>query len=130
MNNKLLLVLILICVGNNVLAEWKLIQTGKESNEFVDPATIKVSGNLVKMWSLTNISKNIQRIRPGEKAFAIKTIYEYDCINYKSRLLFVAWYNDYMGTGSVERSSDRPKAKWKKITPGIRTNSWKIACVK
>lgn len=128
--NKLLLTLILICISNSALAEWTLIQTGKESNEFVDMATIRVSGNLVKMWSLTNITKNIKKIRPGEKAFAIKTVHEYDCKKYKSRLLFVAWYNDYMGTGSIDRSSDRSASKWKEVTPGIRAKSWKIACRK
>ena len=82
------------------------------------------------MWSLTNISKNIKNIRPGEKAFAVKTVREYDCKEHKSRALFVAWYNDYMGTGGIERSSENPDAKWKEVTPGIRESSWKIACGK
>lgn len=128
--NKLLLIIILSAVSCNALAEWTLVQTGKESNEYVDPATIRISGNLAKMWSLTNISKNIKNIRPGEKAFAVKTVHEYDCKEYKSRLIFVAWYNDYMGTGRLERSSERPDAKWKVVTPGIRESCWKIACRK
>jgi hypothetical protein len=82
------------------------------------------------MWSLTNISKNIKNIRPGEKAFAVKTVREYDCKEHKSRALFVAWYNDYMGTGGIERSSESPDAKWKEVTPGIRESCWKIACGK
>ena len=128
--NKLLLILILAIVSSNAMAEWLLVQTGKESNEFVDPATIRVSGNLAKMWSLTNISKNIKNIRPGEKAFAVKTVHEYDCKEHKSRSLFVAWYNDYMGTGGIDRSSESPDAKWKAVTPGIRESCWKIACGK
>ena len=128
--NKLLLIIMLVAVSNSVLAEWTLVQTGKESNEYADPTTIRVSGSLAKMWSLTNISKNIKNIRPGEKAFAVKTVHEYDCKEHKSRLLFVAWYNDYMGTGEIERSSERPDAKWKIVTPGIRETCWKIACGK
>jgi len=128
--NKLLLILILSIGSSNVLAEWMLVQTGKESNEFVDSATIRTSGNLAKMWSLTNISKNIKNIKPGEKAFAIKTVREYDCKEHKSRSLFVAWYSDYMGTGGIERSSESPDAKWKAVTPGIRESCWKIACGK
>ena len=128
--NKLILILILAVVSSNALAEWTLVQTGKESNEFVDPATIQVSGNLAKMWSLTNISKNIKNIKSGEKAFVVKTVHEYDCKEHKSRLLFVAWYNDYMGTGRIERSSERPDAKWKIVTSNIRESSWKIACGK
>ena len=131
---KTLLTALLSCnlffFSSVLLAEWTLVQTGKESNEFVDPATIRVSGNLAKMWSLTNISKNIKNIRPGEKAFAIKTVREYDCKEHKSRSLFVAWYNDYMGTGGIERSSESPNAKWKAVTPGIRESCWKIACGK
>ena len=128
--NKLLLILILTIISSNVLADWTLVQTGKESDEYVDSATIQVSGHLAKMWSLTNISKNIKNIRPGEKAFAVKTVREYDCKEHKSRSLFVAWYNDYMGTGGIERSSESPDAKWKEVTPGIRESCWKIACGK
>jgi len=116
--NKLLLVLILTIISSNVLADWTLVQTGKESDEYVDSATIHISGNLAKMWSLTNISKNIKNIRPGENAFAVKTVREYDCKEHKTRALFIAWYNDYMGTGGIERSSENPDAKWKEITPG------------
>ena len=128
--NKLLLVLILTIISSNVLADWTLVQTGKESDEYVDSATIHISGNLAKMWSLTNISKNIKNIRPGENAFAVKTVREYDCKEHKTRALFVAWYNDYMGTGGIERSSENPDAKWKEVTPGIRESNWKIACGK
>ena len=128
--NKLLLILTLTIISSNVLADWTLVRTGKESDEYVDSATIRISGNLAKMWSLTNISKNIKNIRPGEKAFAVKTVREYDCKEHKSRALFVAWYNDYMGTGGIERSSESPDAKWKEVTPGIRESCWKIACGK
>ena len=128
--NKLLLILTLTIISSNVLADWTLVQTGKESDEYVDTATIRISGNLAKMWSLTNISKNIKNIRPGEKAFAVKTVREYDCKEHKSRALFVAWYNDYMGTGGIERSSESPDSKWKEVTPGIRESHWKIACGK
>jgi hypothetical protein len=128
--NKLLLILTLTIISSNVLADWTLVQTGKESDEYVDSATIRISGNLAKMWSLTNISKNIKNIKPGEKAFAVKTVREYDCKEHKSRALFVAWYNDYMGTGGIERSSESPDAEWKEVTPGIRESCWKIACGK
>ena len=128
--NKLLLILTLTIISSSALADWTLVQTGKESDEYVDSATIRISGNLAKMWSLTNISKNIKNIRPGEKAFAVKTVREYDCKEHKSRALFVAWYNDYMGTGGIERSSESPDSKWKEVTPGIRESHWKIACGK
>ena len=128
--NKLLLVLILTIISSNVLADWTLVQTGKESDEYVDSATIHISGNLAKMWSLTNISKNIKNIRPGENAFAVKTVREYDCKEHKTRALFIASYNDYMGTGGIERSSESPDAKWKEVTPGIKESFWKIACGK
>jgi hypothetical protein len=128
--NKLLLALILTIISSNILADWTLVRTGKESDEYVDTATIHISGNQAKMWSLTNISKNIKNIKPGEKAFAVKTVREYDCKKHKSRALFVAWYNDYMGTGGIERSSENPDAKWKEVTPGIRESNWKIACGK
>ena len=120
----------LTIISSNASADWTLVQTGKESDEYVDSATIRVSGHLAKMWSLTNISKNIKNIRPGEQAFAVKTVQEYDCKEHKIRSLFVAWYNDYMGTGGIERSSESPDAKWKEVTPGIRESCWKIACGK
>ena len=127
---KLLVALFFIMFSSNTLAEWVLVQAGKESNEYIDSATIQSSGNLVKMWSLTNISKNIKNIKPGEKSFTIKAIHEYDCKEHKSRALFIAWYNDYMGTGRIVRSSETPNAKWRNIKLDIRKASWKIACGK
>jgi hypothetical protein len=127
---KLLLILILVVVNSSAAAEWTLVQTGKESNEYVDLATIRVSGNLAKMWTLTNISKNIKSIRAGEKAFAVKSVHEYDCKKHQSRLLFVAWYNDYMGIGGIDHSSKSPNSEWKAVAPGIREICWKIACGK
>ncbi len=58
--------MILAVVSSSAAAEWTLVQTGKQSNEYVDLATIRTSGNLSKMWTLTNISKNIKNIRVGE----------------------------------------------------------------
>jgi len=130
---KLLLTLILAVMSSSAMAEWTLVQTGKESNEYIDLATIRVSGNLAKMWTLTNISKNIKNIKVGEKAFAVKTVHEYDCKEPQSRLLFVAWYNDYMGTGGIEHSSETPNSKWKAVVPesnSIMEIRWKIACGK
>jgi len=78
------------------MAEWTLVQTGKESNEYIDLATIRVSGNLAKMWTLTNISKNIKNIKAGEKALAVKTVHEYDCKKPQSRLRVD--YSLFLGT--------------------------------
>jgi len=130
---KLLLTLMLFVVSSSAVAEWTLVQTGKESNEYVDLATIRTSGNLSKMWTLTNISKNIKNIRVGEKSFTVKAVHEYDCKKPQSRLLFAEWYNDYMGTGRIDHSSKSPNSKWKAVIPGsnnIKEIRWKIACGK
>ena len=63
--HKATLMMLLSVVSSSAVAEWTLVQTGKESNEYVDLATIRTSGNLAKMWTLTNISKNIKNIRVG-----------------------------------------------------------------
>ncbi len=130
---KLLLTLMLAVVSSSAMAEWTLVQTGKQSNEYVDLATIRTSGNLAKMWTLTNISKNIKNIRVGEKSFTVKAVHEYDCKKPQSRLLFAEWYNDYMGTGRIDHSSKSPNSKWKAVIPGsnnIKEIRWKIACGK
>ena len=128
---KAILMMLLILINTSVVAEWTLVLAGKESTEYVDLATIRVSGNIAKMWTLTNISKNIEYIKPGNKAFAVKTVHEYDCKEHQSRLIFVAWYNEYMGTGGVDHSANSPNSKWSPVVPGsnsIKEIRWEIAC--
>jgi len=131
--HKHILMMLLAVVSSSAIAEWTLVLAGKESTEYVDLATIRVSGDIVKMWTLTNISKNIENIKVGDKAFSVKTVYEYDCKEHQSRLIFVAWYNEYMGSGGIDHSSNSPNSEWKPVVPGsdsIKEIRWKIACNK
>jgi len=130
---ELLLFIMLIVVSSSSMAEWALVLTSKEATQYADRSTIRVSGNIAKMWMLTNISKNIENIRAGEKGFAMKTLSEYDCKEEKSRLVHAAFYGEYMGTGGILFTQNTPNTDWMPIVPGhdsISAIGWKIACGK
>jgi len=120
-------------VSSSAMAEWTLVLTSKEATQYADRSTIRVSGNIAKMWMLTNISKNIENIRAGEKGFAMKTLSEYDCKEEKIRMVHAAYYGEYMGTGGIVFTENVPNADWIPIVPGhdsIHAIGWKIACGK
>ena len=67
---KLLLTLMLSVVSSSAMAEWVAIGTSADGTFYVDPATIRKSGNKVKMWRL--IDFNSVQETAGEKYLSQK----------------------------------------------------------
>ena len=105
----------------------------KEANQYVDLATIRVSDNIAKMQILTNISKNIESIKIGEKGFSMKAQLGQDCKGEKTRLIASVWYSGKIGTGGIGLATNIPTTGWMRVVPGhdsITKIYWKIACGK
>ena len=89
---KLLLTLMLAVVSSSAMAEWVEVghanQQGVYINVYADPATIRKSGNTVKMWSVYDYleAKN----NPNLPTFrSIKRQEEYDCKEEKKKMSYV-----------------------------------------
>ena len=109
-------------------AEWTRVGRTSEATIFFDQETIRRSGQLVKMWTLTNftISERIE----GKQYQSAKTQFEYDCREERSRVLAATFYSLLNGAGVVTASESNIEP-WYPIAPKtIAVKLWKYACGK
>jgi len=124
--HKAILMLMLAVVSSNAMAEW--VGVGKNENfiVYVEPSTIRKSGNKVKIWSLHDY-KTAQGSIPYMSSRLER---EHDCIEKQSRQLFLAFYSKNMGRGGSIWKDTEPR-NWLPVAPGtIKEIVWKYACGK
>ena len=125
---RLLMGLMLVMTATAASAEWT--QSGESDIyiQYVDVATIRSNGNLVKMWDLKD-HKTVEK-SAGFSYLSDKAQQEYDCKEEKKRVLAFTWFAGKMGGGKVVYSDNDP-GKWNPIYPGSNGEIlWKIACGK
>ena len=126
---RLLLGLMVLMTAGTASAEWTQSGGNDQFIHYVDRATIRRNGNLVKMWDLADF-KTVQKSAAGESYLSNKIQTEYDCKEEKSRSLAFTWFSGKMGSGKVVYSDSFP-GKWSPISPGsVGEALWKIACGK
>ena len=129
---RLLLGLMLLVTATAASAEWTRIASGGNGEliEYVDRATIRRNGNLVKMWDLAD-HKTIQKGAAGESYLSSKSQQEYECKEEKVRTLAFTWFDEQMGNGKVVYSVGNARGEWSPIEPESMGEAlWKIACGK
>jgi hypothetical protein len=97
---------------------------------YVDPATIRRKGDLVKMWQLADF-KNVQTDNFSFAPYlSVKGQREYDCTEERHRTLTATWFSGNMGHGTiVEFDSD--EKKWQPVPPeSVNQIMWRLACGK
>lgn len=126
--HKVILMVLLAVVSNGAMAEWVNVGSNETTAIYVDPATIQRSGNMAKMWHLTDYKTASKDM--GEAYLSTKDQNEYDCKEVKSRRRASSQHSKNMGGGKVVYS-DSYTTKWKPVQPdsGIEI-LWKFACVK
>ena len=126
---KGLAVVLFLLTAASARAEWTWIsQTKDESADvYVDAATIRKRGNMVKMWSLYDL-KAARQAFAGKLYLSSVGQNEYDCDEERTRSLYVSLYSSNMGAGESVLTRSDPD-KWKPVFPGsVLETLWKIAC--
>jgi len=124
------LMILLVLSSGPAYAEWVLTSGNDDAGltVYVDPATIRRKGNLVKMWQLHDY-KTVQTVA-GDSLLSIKRYNEYDCAEERTRMLAYTWFSDNMGSGKVVYSTP-DEQEWEPVTPrSINRTLWKVACSK
>lgn len=123
---RLLLTLMLVVISSSVMAEW--VEVGKSKNfiVYVDSASIRRSGNMVKVWSLHDY-----KIAQGSVPYMSSTLErEHDCKEKQARQLFLVFYSKNMGKGGTIWK-DTEAHGWLPVTSGtVKESVWKYACRK
>jgi hypothetical protein len=126
---KAILLMILAVVSSNAAADWVEVGGNKNMISYVDPATIRKTGNKVKMWDLIDY---YQAVIPahGKPYMSAKRQGEYNCKEDQSRLLYFSFHSGKKGGGEMVLSVSDP-SKWQPVPPeSIDEALWKFACGK
>ena len=129
---KILILLLLMVVSTNVMAEWTRVSESADGDitYYVDTGTIKRKGNKVKMWDLFDY-KTVQKSSDGKEYLSSLSRNEYDCEEETKRMLDFYWYSGNMKNGGVVISYPNVKDEGTSILPeSIGETLFKIACGK
>ena len=125
---RLLMGLLLVVTAGAASAEWTRVGATDGYFVYVDRATIRRNGNLVKMWDLRDY-KTLRTVA-GDSYLSSKTQWEFDCKEERLRVLAFSWYSGQMGHG-IGIFSNSDTQKWEPTTPeSMGEILWKIACGK
>ena len=128
---KISLAVVFAIVSNSANAEWTYVGRSSDGNPtiYADLATIRKSGSIVKMWTMSDYNI-VQKSSNGKQYLSAKTQDEYDCKEETSGILAFTTFSENMGNGNPI-SSDSGPANKKPISPESLIEAiWKIACAK
>jgi hypothetical protein len=127
---RILLIMVLLMTAIAVRAEWTRVGENDDSIQYVNRATIRRNGNLVKMWNLVDF-KTVKKSALGVSYLSQKTQKEYNCKEEKHLFLAFSWFDGKMGDGNVVLRNGNVRDEWEPIQPESAGEVlWKIACGK
>ena len=96
-----------LCFGE----QWNSVASNNDDSVyFFDPSTVKINGDLVQYWELTNY-KN--KLKVGTTIVSSsKTLIEVDCKNSNYRTLRVIDYDKDFGKGNIVNTGVTQHTKW------------------
>lgn len=95
---------------------------------YANPATIRRSGNVIRMWGLYDFKTVQQNPVAGRPFSSERTQVEYDCKGERSRILYLSWHSGRMAGGDVVYDELGPD-RWIPVAPGsIMRLLWTFAC--
>lgn len=114
----------------NAVTKWVEVGRNSTVTSYANPATIRKTGNWVKMWHISEWHTGTQVTNNGKSFISAKIQQEYDCKEQQSRQLAYSLHSDYMGGGESVYSESNSD-KWKPVSPeSTEEVLWKFACKK
>lgn len=124
--SRILLGLLVMLAASPVTAEWSQVARSVEATIFYDKVSLRKSGAMVKMWTLTNFAST--EIIEGKSHRSAKSQYEYGCVEERYRLLATIFYELAGGAGKVT-ASEASLGPWYPVAPqSMAQRLWKVAC--
>jgi hypothetical protein len=116
-----------MCLSASAAAQWTPVMVDQVVITYIDRATLRGRGGLVKMWWLMDYQL-VQII--DEKGYFSRVHHsEFDCKHQRSRLLSVALLSQQMGLGEVVYE-DRVPRRWEPVAAQpFQQALLEIACV-
>ena len=114
---RLTLLLLLLMISTNVLAEWTRVRGNLDDDViiYMDFGSIKKKDNKVKMWVMKDY-KTTQKFENYSYLSSV-SLSEYDCEEETNRLIDYYWYSGNMRIGNVVYSNANIKDDIESIMP-------------
>lgn len=121
--------LVLAALGGSAAAAWEPVGTGDDGMVvYADRATIRKSGDVVKMWVLLDY-KTAQKDDSGKPYLSAKLLHDYDCKDERGRTIYYSLHAGQRATGILLYSEVRRDSEWLPSSRAIIGETlWKIAC--
>jgi hypothetical protein len=108
---KTLLIVLALLITGTASADWVFVGEGQDATYYIDPDTIRRSGNLRKVWTLYDYKQR----KLGD--LSAKSRREFDCEQERYRLLSVSFHTEKMGRGAITNTESYASSSWNDIPP-------------
>lgn len=108
---RLIFALLALGFSASVAAEWVKVGENEFGAFFIDPGTIRGKGHFRKVWAITNMKKLVVE---GAKSYRVQ--WEYDCMEDRSRVLYLSGHSRKLAAGELLFSSAGPQT-WEPTPP-------------
>jgi len=115
MIHKVILMLLLVVVSNNAMAQWTEFQSDLASTTYIKLDNIRRNGNFAKMWIMEDYKS--AKINDRRKSFkSVKMLLEFDCLEEQFRVINWIEYAGHKGTGETI-FSEPSISSWNPVVP-------------
>lgn len=113
---KRISLLIALIISFGAHAESILVDVTPQLDLYIDPATMRKSGDITTVWEMSNLKKYFQSKGRQFKSMRIRTAY--DCKNERRQSQYIAYYSEFDAQGVlVEKDDFGLSAKWDIVDP-------------
>ena len=109
---RVILTMLLMLAAAPAWSEWEKVGETDALVAYIDPATIRKTGHLRRVWAMQDLKK---KQRNGE--MSRRLLREYDCEKERFKLLSVSTHSGPMATKQTLVSTDEA-GEWRYIAPG------------
>jgi len=128
--HKAILAVVLAVASAGAMAEWTKVVNLPAGSLYVDDATIRSDGNMVRMVTLYDLNKPAINETNGKPYASQRVQNEFDCKGELWRMLEYSWYTGKMGEGKMVESFSESYELRPIPAGGAVEMLWKHACGK
>lgn len=124
---KLFLLLALAAFNHVAMAAWQVVETTPEVTIYVDPATVKKTGNRATLWILLDY-KQPQPDKTGKKVLSDKVQYQFDCKEKQYQTIYTSAHTGQMAGGEIVNINPDPPKLTPVVSGTLDEVFWQRAC--
>ena len=126
--HKAIVMMLLTVASTSAAAEWVSIGGTGGMTTYMDPATVRRTGNMAEMWTLSDYTTLREDI--GKPYRSVRGLQEYDCKEGQSRTLSKSFHSGNRADGEIVSHSSEI-GNWEPVSPQARSElPWKLVCRK